>query len=99
MGESQWTYCCCDRLLQDSRVNPSANDNEAIKYASINGHHLVVDRLLQDRRADPTDNNNIAIRNASRNGHHLVVNRLLQEIQKRHGYVYMKWIKLLYAII
>jgi hypothetical protein len=42
------------RLLQDPRVEPSADDNYAIQCASENGHIEVVKRLLQDRRVDPS---------------------------------------------
>jgi Ankyrin repeats (3 copies) len=34
-------------LLMDERVDPSADDNEAIKWASANGHLEVV-KLLRD---------------------------------------------------
>ena len=42
-----------ERLLEDSRVDPSAYDNHAIKWASQNGHLPVVERLLGDGRVDP----------------------------------------------
>ena len=41
-------------LLQVSRVDPTADDNSAIRWASAKGHLAVVEELLQDRRADPT---------------------------------------------
>ena len=66
-----------DLLLGD--VDPSANENYAIQFASQFGHLAIVDRLLQDSRVDPTADNNFALRFASRNGHHLVVDRLLQD--------------------
>src|SRR5438034_1049260 len=37
-------------LLQDQRINPSSNDNYAIKHASKNGHLEIVKILLQDQR-------------------------------------------------
>jgi ankyrin repeat protein len=62
-----------------SGVDPSANDNSAIRWASFNGHISVVDRLLQDKRVDPSVNDNSSIRMASENGHISVVDRLLQD--------------------
>ncbi len=37
-------------LLSDPRVDPSANDNEALQLASENGHLDVVKVLLEDPR-------------------------------------------------
>ena len=42
-----------ERLLQDSRVDPSDQDNYAIRYACLYGHAAIVKRLLQDCRVDP----------------------------------------------
>jgi hypothetical protein len=41
-----------ERLLQDERVDPSADDNYAVRWAAQNGHLAVVDRLLEDDRVD-----------------------------------------------
>jgi hypothetical protein len=41
-----------ERLLQDTRVDPSADDNYAVREAAANGHLAVVDRLLEDYRVD-----------------------------------------------
>ena len=68
-----------DLMLQHPIVNPSADNNYAIRYASQQGHVAVVDRLLQDPRVDPSALNNNAIRYASYYGHLAVVDRLLQE--------------------
>jgi len=54
-------------------VNPSANHNYAISYASENGHTEVVKVLLADPRVDPSAHDNYAIRVASANGHTDVV--------------------------
>jgi len=54
-----------ERLLQDPRVDPSANGNNAIQCASDKGHTTVVERLLQDPRVDPSANGNNAIQCAS----------------------------------
>ena len=68
-----------ERLLQDSRVDPSDNDNWAIIFASENGHSAIVERLLQDSRVDPSDDENLAIRWASQNGHSAIVECLLRD--------------------
>ena len=41
-------------LLKDSRVDPSADNNYAIRWASRYGHSGVVRELLRDRRVDPS---------------------------------------------
>jgi hypothetical protein len=41
-------------LMKDERVDPSAQSNAAIRYASENGHSLVVELLLKDKRVDPS---------------------------------------------
>ena len=48
-------------LLKDNRVDPSANNNDAIQWASGNGHLEVVEELLKDNRVDPSANDNYAI--------------------------------------
>ena len=68
-----------DLLLEFDLVDPSADDNYAIREASRIGHIAVVERLLQDGRVDPSTNDNLAIRWASQYGHIAVVDRLLQE--------------------
>jgi hypothetical protein len=40
-------------------VDPSANDNEAIRWTSMNGHVSVVERFLQHPRVDPTANQHL----------------------------------------
>ncbi|KAI8892201.1 ankyrin repeat-containing domain protein [Globomyces pollinis-pini] len=81
-----------EMLLSDSRVDPSASNNEAIRYAAHNGHlqvncairhaaengHLkVVELLVADSRVDPSANNNCAIQLAAQNGHLGIVKMLL----------------------
>ena len=68
-----------DRLLRGAHVDPSANDNRAIRMASSGGHLAIVDRLLQDPRVDPSVHKNRAVRHASECGHLDVVDRLLQD--------------------
>jgi hypothetical protein len=61
------------------RVDPSADDNEAVRLAAAHGHLAVVERLLQDERVDPSANGNYAVRWAARRGHLAVVERLLED--------------------
>jgi ankyrin repeat protein len=65
-------------LLQDERVDPTANNNNAIRLAALNGHLAVVELLLQDERVDPAADNNCAIRVAAEKGHLKVVALLLR---------------------
>jgi ankyrin repeat protein len=54
-------------------VDPSADNNWAIRLASCNGHVEVVRLLLNDNRVNPSELDNYAIRWASHNGHVEVV--------------------------
>lgn len=49
-------------LLQDLRVDPSADNNYAFCYASSHGYENIVKMLLQDGRINPRVRNNVAIR-------------------------------------
>ena len=53
----------------------SANDNEALIWASVNGHLEVV-KFLVEQGADVTANNNRALKWASEKGHLEIVNFL-----------------------
>ena len=70
-----------DLLLEDPTVSvdPAANNNDPIQWASENGHLAGVDRLLQDPRVNPAAEKNLAIRWAAKNGHLAIVDRLLQD--------------------
>jgi hypothetical protein len=68
-----------ERLLQDEGVDPSANDNHALRQAVQNGHLAVIERLLQDKLVDPSARDNDAIQHAANNGHVAVIDRLLQD--------------------
>jgi hypothetical protein len=60
------------------QVDPAVQDNEAIKFASWNGHIEVVRLLLADIRVDPGAEYNQPIMWASFNGHTEVVQELLK---------------------
>ena len=66
-------------LLQDPRVDPSADNNYAIRFASGICHVDVIKLLLQDPRVDPRAYNNYAIRYASAAGKVEIVKLLLQD--------------------
>ena len=66
-------------LLEDGRVDPSAEDNSAIRCSSRFGHAEVVKLLLQDKRVNPSADYNDAIREAAKYGHAEVVNLLLSD--------------------
>ena len=70
-------------LLSDKRVDPSVNNNYAIRWASRKGHPEVVRALLLDGRVDPSAYNNYAIQWASRNGHAEVVRLLFSDERVR----------------
>eukprot|EP00586_Coscinodiscus_wailesii_P019982 CAMPEP_0172516064 /NCGR_PEP_ID=MMETSP1066-20121228/273023_1 /TAXON_ID=671091 /ORGANISM="Coscinodiscus wailesii, Strain CCMP2513" /LENGTH=174 /DNA_ID=CAMNT_0013297383 /DNA_START=77 /DNA_END=598 /DNA_ORIENTATION=+ len=66
------------RLLQDdSRVDPSFQDNRFIIWASESGYLCLVAELLKDSRVDPSAQCNRAIWYASQKGHTDVVQELL----------------------
>ena len=67
------------QILQNTKFNPSALDNHAIKWTAVNGHLAVVELLLQDARVDPSAEDNYAVRWAAYDGHLAVVDRLLQD--------------------
>ncbi len=66
-------------LLKDLQVDPSANDDEAIREASAWGHLEIVKLLLKDERVDPSANNNDAILLASSYGNPEIVKELLKD--------------------
>jgi hypothetical protein len=65
-------------LLQCPGVDPTADNNDAIRRAAEFGHLAVVERLLQCPGVDPTAVEDYAIRWAAEFGHLAVVERLLQ---------------------
>eukprot|EP01117_Protostelium_nocturnum_P011249 TRINITY_DN4085_c0_g1_i1.p1 TRINITY_DN4085_c0_g1~~TRINITY_DN4085_c0_g1_i1.p1 ORF type:complete len:228 (+),score=48.34 TRINITY_DN4085_c0_g1_i1:254-937(+) len=68
-----------NELMEDSRVDPSANFNSSIRMASKNGHSKVVSVLLKDPRVNPACWANSALRLAKQNGHQNVVDILLED--------------------
>lgn len=66
-------------LLADQRVDPSADNDYAIRYASRNGYTGVVRLLLSNEKVDPSVNSNEAMLLASENEHLEIVQILLSE--------------------
>ena len=64
-------------LLANDKVDPSADNNRAIRFTSQNGHLEIVKLLLANDKVDPSADNNYAIRLASLNGHSEIVKLLL----------------------
>ena len=65
-------------LLLDKRIDPTANDNAAIKLASKKGYFEIVKILLEDSRVDICVSNNYPVQLASQYGHLEIVKLLLQ---------------------
>ena len=78
VSASVWGYFDIVKLLlQDKRIDPSGDNNYAIRFASKYGYFGIVGLLLNDERVNPSDDNNYAIRFASDNGHFDLVRLLL----------------------
>ena len=60
-------------ILKDGKVDPSTQQNLAIRWASENGKKEIVDLLLKDKRVNPGDVDNYAIRLASEKGYYKIV--------------------------
>ena len=67
------------RIMYNDDIDPSVDNNFAIRDASSNGHVEIVKLLLEDTRTDPSCANNEAIRYASDMGHVEVVKLLLTD--------------------
>ena len=65
-----------EKLLKISKIDPSANNQCAIRWAAEYGHLQVVETLFQDPRVDPSINDQYAIRSASEYGHLQIVETL-----------------------
>eukprot|EP00586_Coscinodiscus_wailesii_P002507 CAMPEP_0172484750 /NCGR_PEP_ID=MMETSP1066-20121228/12336_1 /TAXON_ID=671091 /ORGANISM="Coscinodiscus wailesii, Strain CCMP2513" /LENGTH=311 /DNA_ID=CAMNT_0013249471 /DNA_START=128 /DNA_END=1063 /DNA_ORIENTATION=- len=66
-------------LSDDSRVNPSHNDDQAIIWASESGHLDLVLELLKNPRVNPEAQDNRSIFEASAKGHLSIVRALLKD--------------------
>mmetsp|Transcript_1513 Transcript_1513/g.1930 ORF Transcript_1513/g.1930 Transcript_1513/m.1930 type:complete len:250 (+) Transcript_1513:191-940(+) len=66
-------------LSDDARVDPSVNNNRAVRWASENGHIDFVRELMKDPRVDPSADNNDAIFLANFYSHVDVVKELMTD--------------------
>ena len=73
-------------LLKDENVDPSDQDNKAIRWVSENGHLEIFKLLLKDKRVNPADQNNYAIRLASEKGHFEIVQLIWPYVHVKLGY-------------
>jgi hypothetical protein len=64
-------------LIKNKSVDPSTNDNIAIRWASEKGHYEVVKLLLSDTRVDPNVDDKYALRWANYYRHKEIVNLLM----------------------
>ena len=67
-------------LLADERVDPTWNDNKAIRVASKKGYTEIVKRLLSDSRVNPEAFDNEAIKSAYKNNHIEVIKLLIPRV-------------------
>ena len=67
------------RLLVNGSVEPEADHNYAIRWASAKGHAEIVELLLAYSTIDPTANNNYAIRVAAQANNVKIVKMLLAD--------------------
>lgn len=77
MVSSQCFRCGMDR---QSGIDPSINDNSAIRWACRNGKVAAARVLLNGGRVDPSSQNNAAILFASRYGHTEIVSLLMEYV-------------------
>ncbi|KAI8892338.1 hypothetical protein BC833DRAFT_625931 [Globomyces pollinis-pini] len=66
-------------LLEDGRLDPSEDNNSAIKFAARYGYAEILKILLKDKRVDPAVERNYAIRYASECGRTDIVKLLLND--------------------
>lgn len=77
--------CTLEQLLAHDRVDPSVDDQAALRRAARNGHVLVVERLLADPRIDPSVGpsdlhwHDSAVGEAAQRGQLAVVRQLLAD--------------------
>lgn len=67
------------KLMLDKGVDPSANNQIALKKASENGHLQIVKLLLKDKRVDPSISFNYPLFSAVKYNHYKVVKLLLED--------------------
>eukprot|EP01102_Stenamoeba_stenopodia_P015851 TRINITY_DN5474_c0_g1_i3.p1 TRINITY_DN5474_c0_g1~~TRINITY_DN5474_c0_g1_i3.p1 ORF type:complete len:168 (+),score=35.47 TRINITY_DN5474_c0_g1_i3:449-952(+) len=86
MKYKHFTWACSNgiasivkQFLDDQAVDPTVNDNEALRNACTNGITEVVKVLLADPRVDPSYPRNVCLRRAAANGHAEIVSLLIED--------------------
>ncbi|MDF2578102.1 MAG: Ankyrin repeat protein [Chlamydiales bacterium] len=79
LSVDKFQFKLAQKLYQDYQIDPTGDDNKAIRFAAANGHIEWVDTLLKDERVDPTAYNHFCINEASKHGRLENVKRLLQD--------------------
>jgi ankyrin repeat protein len=64
-------------LLNDSKIDPSFDENDYICFAAENGYSEIIELLLKDKRVNPSTLDNYPIRKASAYGYLDTVKLLL----------------------
>uniref|UniRef100_A0A6C0JTJ4 Uncharacterized protein n=1 Tax=viral metagenome TaxID=1070528 RepID=A0A6C0JTJ4_9ZZZZ len=67
------------RFFEETKADPSTQNNYAIRWAAYNGHADVVRLLLEDPRVDPSAKNNDALQYACSRGYIDIVRLLLAD--------------------
>jgi hypothetical protein len=86
-----------DVLVQ--RVDPSVNDNDAIKRAAENGHVEIVERLLRFPSVDPAVNENQPLNDAAFEGQVDVCMLLIQDQRVKNVPIKMELARILASIL
>ncbi|PRP84634.1 ankyrin [Planoprotostelium fungivorum] len=64
-------------ILDNGKVDPSAEDNKIIRMACRHSRDAIVELLLQDVRVDPSSNNNEALIQSCQQGHTSIAQKLI----------------------
>lgn len=72
-------------LLEDSRFDPSVDNNYALRMSLANGHQKVAELLLRDPRVDAQSNDNYAVKKSINDGYTGVIKILLEDERINFG--------------
>lgn len=84
-------HSCIQQMLKENDallINPSANSNEALMIAAVDGDAKTMELLLKDPRVDPTDRDDLALQRAVQFLRLEVVLLLLRDGRSSVGYIY-----------
>lgn len=66
-------------MLEDKKMDPTAENNYALHVSCVYGRNSVVEVLLKDPRIDPSAEDNTAIIVAANHGNHKIVDMLIKD--------------------